>query len=116
VTTIRASCPECGDVQLTPKDLRVRVCVDDNAGSYCFECPFCGRSVSKPAERRIVDLLVSSGVQMEVWAMPAELAEVHSGAPINYDDLLDFHLTLKRDDWFHALVEMVEASERQHRG
>ena len=31
MTTIRASCPECGDVQLTPADRRVRVCVDDNA-------------------------------------------------------------------------------------
>ena len=48
--------------------------------------------------------------------MPAELAEVHSGAPIDYDDLLDFHLTLKRDDWFGSLLEMVEASDRQHRG
>jgi hypothetical protein len=100
-------------VQLTPADLRVRVCVDDNVGSYCFSCPFCGRSVSKPAERRIVDLLVSAGVEMEVWAMPAELAEVHTGPAINYDDLLDFHLTLKRDDWFSALVEMVEAREQQ---
>ncbi len=104
MTTIRASCPECGDVQLRPSDLKVRVCVDDNAGAYCFACPFCGRSVAKPAERRIVDLLVSSGVKMEVWALPAELSESREGASINYDDLLDFHLLLEREGWFEELV------------
>ncbi|MDQ1455834.1 MAG: hypothetical protein QOH28_1454, partial [Actinomycetota bacterium] len=41
VTTIRANCPTCGDVQLTADDLTVRVCADDERGSYCFRCPDC---------------------------------------------------------------------------
>jgi len=33
VTTIRANCPSCGDVQLTADDLTVRVCAD-NTGPF----------------------------------------------------------------------------------
>ena len=75
MTTIRANCPSCGDVQLRASDLTVRVCSDDEQGSYCFQCPTCAQAVAKDASRRIVDLLVSSGVRMEVWRMPAELTE-----------------------------------------
>ena len=76
VTTIRANCPSCGDVQLTADDLTVRVCADDERGSYCFRCPDCQGAVAKEASRRIVDLLVSSGVRMQVWRLPAELTRV----------------------------------------
>ena len=94
VTTIRANCPSCGDVQLTADDLTVRVCADDERGSYCFRCPDCQGAVAKEASRRIVDLLVSSGVRMQVWRLPAELSESRVGAPLTPDDLLDFHLLL----------------------
>ena len=30
MTTIRATCPTCGDVELTTKDVTVRVCAADN--------------------------------------------------------------------------------------
>ena len=80
VTTIRANCPSCGDVQLTADDLTVRVCADDERGSYCFRCPDCQGAVAKEASRRIVDLLVSSGVRMQVWRLPAELTESRVGA------------------------------------
>ena len=75
MTTIRASCPTCGDVELTVKDVTVRVCAEDNSGTYSFVCPECTQAVSKPAEPRIVDLLVSSGVRMSVWHLPAEMFE-----------------------------------------
>ena len=83
VTTIRANCPSCGDVQLRAADLTVRVCSDDEQGSYCFQCPTCAQAVAKDASRRIVDLLVSSGVRMEVWRLPAELSELHTGDPLS---------------------------------
>src|ERR1700751_420929 len=107
VTTIRANCPSCGDVQLTADDLTVRVCADDERGSYCFRCPDFRRAVAKEASRRIVDLLVSSGVRMQVWRLPAELAEPRVGAPLLPDDLLDFHLLLQTDTWFAQLTDDV---------
>lgn len=110
MTTIRANCPSCGDVQLKASELTVRVCSDDERGSYCFRCPECRRAVAKDASRRIVDLLVSSGVRMQVWRLPAELHEAHNGAPFVPDDLLDFHLFLQEDGWFERLSEQVNPS------
>jgi hypothetical protein len=83
------------------------VCSDDEHGSYCFRCPSCEQAVAKDASRRIVDLLVSSGVRMQVWRLPAELREARQGPPITADDLLDFHLLLGRDGWFEDLATMV---------
>lgn len=108
MATIRASCADCGDVELTTRDVHVRVCEADNSGSYSFRCPRCHMAVVKPAEPRIVDLLVASGVPMSMWRLPAELAEPRSGAPITHDDLLDFHELLHTDDsWFLRLSAMV---------
>ncbi len=108
MTTIRASCPTCGDVQLQARELLVRVCLDDGQGSYCFMCPECEFAVAKEASARIVELLVSSGVRKEVWRLPAELSEPRSGPPIDHDDLLDFHLLLGRAHWFERCERMVK--------
>jgi hypothetical protein len=110
VTTIRANCPSCGDVQLTAGDLTVRVCADDERGSYCFRCPDCRQAVAKEASRRIVDLLISSGVRMQVWRLPAELGESRIGPPLTPDDLLDFHLLLAGNTWFDDLAAEVRRS------
>ena len=105
VATIRASCPTCGDVELTTKDVTVQVCSNNNQGAYAFQCPSCRVAVSKSAEPRIIDLLVSSGVKMTVWRMPAELEEEKSGEPIGYDDLLSFHYELQQQDWLERMIE-----------
>jgi hypothetical protein len=108
MTTIRASCPDCGDVELTVNDVTVLVCAEDNSGSYAFRCPECEIAVSKPAESRIIDLLVSSGVQMTVWHLPAELFESKAmGDPFTHDDILDFHLLLEAGGWFDRLAAQV---------
>ncbi len=111
VATIRASCPTCGDVELTSGDVSVQVCASNNQGSYAFRCPTCEVAVSKLAEPRIVDLLVSSGVRLSVWSLPAELDERHEGAPIGYDDLLEFHRLLQDDNWSERLTEQVSRTE-----
>lgn len=104
MATIRASCEKCGDVELPASAVSVRVCRDDNAGSYTFTCPECASLIAKPAEPRIVELLVVSGVRLVTWDLPAELNERDNNAkPIDHDDLLDFHSLLKRDDWFEDL-------------
>ncbi len=107
VATIRASCPTCGDVELTSRQVTVRVCAADNQGSYVFRCPECTMAVAKLADPKIVDLLVSSGVRLTVWHLPAELAETHDGAPITYDDLLEFHYALQTEGWLERLVSSV---------
>lgn len=91
MATIRASCSDCGDVELTTADVSVRICDDTNAGTYSFRCPHCQMMVVKSAETRTIDLLVASGVAFTTWRLPAELNETHIGEPIDHDDLLDFH-------------------------
>ena len=111
VATIRASCPTCGDVELTSRDVSVQVCASNNQGSYAFQCPECQIAVSKLAEQRIVDLLVSSGVQLSVWSLPAELNEPRTGAPISYDDLLEFHYILQDEGWFEKVTAAAGGRE-----
>lgn len=103
-TRIRASCEHCGDVELRVDDVQVRVCIDDDAGSYVFRCPGCTMAVVKDAEPRVVELLVASGVDVAYWARPAELAETRTGPAFTHDDLLDFHQLLESDGWQEELL------------
>lgn len=104
MATIRATCPTCADIELTTGDLRVQVCSDTNQGSYTFRCPTCRMAVAKQAEPRIIDLLVSSGVRMHVWRLPAELSESRVGEPFCWDDVLEFHDLLQQPDWYEQLL------------
>ncbi len=109
MATIRASCAECGDVELTTADVTVRVCADDHRGAYAFRCPRCTMVVVKDAEPRIVELLVASGVSLTTWRLPAELAEPRRGGAITHDDLLDFHDLLADDaQWMDELARLVD--------
>lgn len=108
MTTIRASCPVCGDVQLTAADVTVRVCADDDRGTYCFRCPTCADRVVKDASRRVVDLLVAGGVPLEVWRLPAELEEPRwDGAAIDEREIEAFGRLLDAEDWFDRLAAEV---------
>ena len=50
---------------------------------------------------------MQSGVRLLTWRLPAELFERRDGAPIDHDDLLDFHQLLQDDGWFDQLSSMV---------
>jgi hypothetical protein len=98
----------CGDVSLTPRQVRVVSCTRPEWSYYAFTCPGCTDEVSKPADEEIVTLLVSGGVPVEHWIIPAEALEPHDGAAITYDDVLDFALWLdSRDDVLADLLRPV---------
>jgi hypothetical protein len=102
VTTIKASCPGCGEVELTSADITLRVCNHAPLSYYSFSCPSCRDEVRKPADDHIVSLLMSGGVRAQVWEVPAEALEPKPGPALSYDDLLDFVLHLGRDDMLAA--------------
>lgn len=104
MATIRASCPGCGDVELTVGQVRVSICSTNNQGSYAFQCPSCGNLVEKEASPRVVDVLVASGVAVAVWRLPLELEEPHTGPPICHDDLLAFHFDLESGNCLDELT------------
>ena len=98
MTTIKASCPSCGDVELTPPQVRLVVCSVRAWSYYAFTCASCLDEVRKPAGRDVVALLVSGGVLAEPWTVPAEALEEHTGPTLCYDDVLDFALWLDHAD------------------
>ncbi|MGH8969661.1 MAG: hypothetical protein ACRDV1_06895 [Actinomycetes bacterium] len=104
MTTIKASCPVCGDVELKPDQMRLVVCSRSELSYYAFTCGTCHDEIRKPADEEIVSLLVSGGVVAERWVIPAEALEEHDGAPITYDDVLDFALGLDRVDLVAAMI------------
>jgi uncharacterized Zn finger protein len=110
MTTIKTSCPVCGDVELTPEQMRLVVCSKSDWSYYSFNCGTCRDEVRKPADDEVVSLLVSGGVRAERWVIPAEALEDHAGTAITYDDVLDFALGLDRVDLLAAMiVPRVEA-------
>ena len=102
MTTIKASCPTCGEVELTPPDVSLLVCSSAPLSYYSFSCPTCQVEVRKPADDHIVSLLVSGGVPARVWEVPAEALEPKGGPRLSYDDLLDFALQLGVTDLLAA--------------
>ena|SRR2546421_233022 len=103
MTTIKATCPVCGEVDLTADDILLRIGASQDSNTYGFTCPDCGEFVQKPADDRVIRLLLSGGVMPMLVHVPAEALEAHSGPPINHDDLLAFHELLDTEDWYEGL-------------
>ena len=105
MTTIRATCPTCGEVGLTPEQIDLRV---DPAGTdaafYAFNCPTCRAVVRKPADDRVIRLLASGGVEVRQLIHPSRR---RPGPPLTHDDLLDFHALLATDTWFSRLEALT---------
>jgi predicted RNA-binding Zn-ribbon protein involved in translation (DUF1610 family) len=104
VAIVRATCPTCGDVELTVDQVQVQVCVTTALSTYSFLCPDCSMIVNKEASDSIVKSLTSAGSRLVTWSLPAELEEPKAGPRINHDDLLEFHLALESDDWTQELA------------
>lgn len=86
-------------------------------GTYTFVCPLCDDRVKKQADRKVVMLLLSAGVEVrEVVTHPSqgdpegddpEGADPNrrpEGPPLSVDDLIDFHFLLQREDWLEELI------------
>lgn len=101
---IKTTCPSCGEVDLTADKVELRIAIGGNGSSYAFNCPRCDDRVRKPADSRVVQLLISGGIAPEVVADDDDAAarEMHPShgprtqAPaITYDDILEFHRELE---------------------
>lgn len=85
---VRASCPDCGQVDLGRRDVRLILSDVPAASRYSFTCPKCTAWISKPADVHVQALLLGK-VPMMQETRPAELTEPHTGGPITLDDLID---------------------------
>lgn len=110
MTTIKATCHTCGEVGLTPEEIELRV--DRSGGDasyYAFTCPSCLSVVRKPADDRVVRLLISGGVHVANVdePEPVPLKDRYAGPAISHDDILDFHALLGSSSWFDLLVALT---------
>ena len=106
MTTIKATCPTCGEVGLTPDEVELWIDRADQEGSfYAFNCPACLQVVRKPADPRVIRLLSGGGVVAREVEVP--LGPRFDWPALTPDDLLDFHQLLGGDDWFDDLAALV---------
>ncbi len=100
MTIIKATCPICGDVELTKDEVRFVVSSVADRSFYAFTCPVCQERVTKAAGEQVIKLLTIGGLVPE-----------RVGAPVTWDDVLDFGSFLGETD---DLVAAVLAAARQN--
>ena len=100
---IRVYCPNCAVVRLRPREVTLRICLDNDQWEYRFTCPTCGRRAVEPSDRWLALEAFAAGAGLERWKLPAELDEPHRGPPISVLDLYQFHRLLSGPDWFADL-------------
>lgn len=103
-----------------PESISLEVLQGGREGTYRFDCPTCMESVEKRADRKIVALLVSAGVDVAGRGGPAtaELFDADPGeaGPLDprgalprgpsftIDDVIDFHFRLQDDRYIRDFL------------
>ena len=94
MTTIKTTCRLCGDIELHPKDLRLELDPMKDAGNYRFTCPDCGHIQRRPANARVVSVLLATGVAYDV--LPTD--------PITEDEIAAFAVALQDEEDLVRLI------------
>jgi hypothetical protein len=113
MTTIRTTCPRCGEVDMGPEAIFLSVRSNGREGSYRFTCPSCADDVEKRADRKIVALLVSAGVDLdrpvdeptpELFDDDLAFSERPHGPPFTADDVIEFHYLLEDETYIRDFL------------
>ena len=107
-----------------PEAISLSVRSSGREGSYRFTCPRCDDAVEKRADRKIVALLVSAGVDLVPRGGGSEMGETlfdqeptdtvdplenaSDGPAFTIDDVIEFHFLLEDDCY---LKEFLAGSE-----
>lgn len=98
MTTIRTTCQGCGDVELSTADIALELTGTGDAGSYYFSCPYCASIQTRPATRRVVSILLATGVSYEISAASSTITEA---------EIAGFTNMLNEDDWFSRIAPSI---------
>ena len=108
-----------------PEAISLSVRSSGREGSYRFTCPRCDDAVEKRADRKIVALLVSAGVDLEPKGGsdhseslfdqdPGEAVEPLEAAPdgpaFSIDDVIEFHFLLEDDAYLREFLAGSDGS------
>ena len=99
MTTIRTTCAICGDVELIPTELSLELTAMNGTGTYLFECPTCGDPQRRPANHRVVSILLATGVAYQVKDDPD---------PITESEIARFSDQLNEPDWMRQLSSDID--------
>lgn len=94
MTMIRTTCTTCGEVELIPGELTLHLTALASAGTYSFSCPACGSDQRRPANHRVVSILLATGVDFQV---------VKDGSRITETEIRRFSAALDSEDWAQHL-------------
>lgn len=83
---IRATCSNCGDVELTSTELKILYCNQTREWSYAFQCPSCKKREARPVEGRVVDILMAAGCRVTYWDRPRESSHQCRDKPLFTED------------------------------
>jgi hypothetical protein len=82
---------------------------DGEQGQYAFTCPDCSADVTRPADRKVVALLLAVGVNAheapaatapdEPTLAPEDQGPSPHAPAFTLDDLIDLHFLLEDDAW-----------------
>lgn len=109
MTTVRTSCPGCGDVELAAAGIVVLAYPGQAASQYRFRCPSCDCVATLPIAAPLADLLVCAGSKVTLVLRSPELEEHHLGPPLTPDDVEGFVDHLHMSGW---LEDRVGGAER----
>lgn len=103
-----------------PAAIMLHVAHGDREGTYRFTCPECLDAVEKRADRKIIALLVSAGVDIagpgtdllqqddrEPWfaeTEPDPRGDLPSWPAFTVDDVIDFHFLLEDDRYIEDFL------------
>ena len=108
-----------------PEAISLSVLSSGREGSYRFTCPRCDDAVEKRADRKIVALLVSAGVDLEPRGGadhgdslfdqdPGEVVEpleqASHGPAFTIDDVIEFHFLLEDDAYLREFLAGSDGS------
>jgi hypothetical protein len=93
---LEVMCPRCGPVRAQAAAAR---CGDAGGGVALCEvaCPGCAAQIFARTTTQVAETIVSYGATKDPHA-PLELLEAHTGPPLTWDDLLDLHNDLSREE------------------
>jgi predicted RNA-binding Zn-ribbon protein involved in translation (DUF1610 family) len=103
---IRTKCENCGEVLVRSMDIQLHLHGDENPSFYQFDCPKCGKVGTGEADHNFIQILLANGVKPLESNIPDEFYEKKEGHPINWDDILDFHNSLRKPHFDQELFNM----------
>lgn len=116
MATFRVSHSGCNDdLEVISSDVTLLSAPNSTEGSYRFCCPECKEIVIKPADQRLMSLLLDYDVKRETITIEpsSELAEEvrRETSPPTDDDILDFHEALRDTTDVIGLFEGIDPEE-----